>query len=84
MREQDFIEMMMMLESRKKQIRDNSPKPLSESDEAIIQYTDTLIFELLEKQHQSLITPPTGYLARDMNKVPTTQKPDSFPPGFQR
>ena len=58
MKEESFIEMMMMLESKKKDIRDSSPKPLSEVHQAIIEYTDTLIFELLEKQHRSLKDAP--------------------------
>ena len=72
MREQDFLEIIMMLELKKKQIRDNSPKPLSKEDQAIIEYTDKLIFELLEKQHSGLKTPQPPVF-RGMAPNPTSK-----------
>ena len=56
MRNEDFIELMMILEQKKKDIRDSAKKNnsnTSDVEESIIKFVDTLIFDLLERQHES-------------------------------
>lgn len=79
MRNEDFIKLMMKLETRKIEIRESKGKTMSDIDHSIIAFIDELIFELLEEQSDSLKPTPQVPLFRgapqNIPSTPTTSAP---------